>query len=230
VGNASGEGRPGIIGGSAAAPIMFELYRQLPSTSWFATPYDDLHQTAICRQSGYKASQFCNDVDSVYLPNVKHDLPVCPYHQLVHLSADKKYRVNADCYPTDKMQHQSWFILPPVMAWYYQLRDPLYKALPAFKSGCFEQQRAIEIIYPQANAQLFVPKEMDGSLGRIICKATHQKAASQLFWHLDNEYLGKTVHHHQMAITPDKGWHTLIVTDEDGNSERCRFESLGKGE
>ncbi|WP_430814383.1 penicillin-binding protein 1C [Carboxylicivirga sp. RSCT41] len=230
VGNASGEGRPGIIGGSAAAPILFELYRQLPSTSWFMKPYDDMEQTAICRQSGYKASQFCNQIDTVYIPNIEHDAPVCPYHQLVHLSADKKYRVNADCYPIDKMQHQSWFVLPPVMAWYYQFRDPLYKPLPAFKNGCFEQQKVIEIIYPQANALLYVPKEIDGSLGRIICKATHQKASSYLFWHMDNEYLGQTIHHHQMAITPEKGWHTLLITDEDGNSVSCRFKSLGKGE
>ncbi|MCU4156640.1 penicillin-binding protein 1C [Carboxylicivirga sp. A043] len=230
VGNASGEGRPGIIGGSAAAPVLFELYRQLPPSSWFAAPYDNMQQTAICRQSGYKASQFCTDIDSVFIPAIQHDLPVCPYHHLVHLSADKQYRVNADCYPTEKMQHESWFTLPPVMAWYYQFRNPLYKTLPPFKKGCYEQQQAIEIIYPQANTQLFVPKEIDGSLGQIICKATHQKASTHLFWHLDNAYLGETVHHHQMAIAPEKGWHTLIVTDEDGNSERCRFESLGKGE
>ncbi|MCG8580650.1 MAG: penicillin-binding protein 1C, partial [Bacteroidales bacterium] len=230
VGNASGEGRPGITGGSAAAPVMFEIYRQLPPTTWFTKPYDDMQQIAICKQSGYKASQFCSETDTTYITNIEHDLPVCPYHQLVHLSADRKYRVNADCYPANEIQHQSWFVLPPVMAWYYQFRDPLYKSLPPFKSDCFEQQQAIEIIYPQANAQLFVPKEMDGSLGRIICKATHQKAASHLFWHLDNEYLGRTIHHHQMAINPEKGWHTLIITDADGNSVSCRFESLGKGE
>lgn len=227
VGNASGEGRPGIIGGSAAAPVMFDLYRYLPSTSWFNTPYDDMQAAAICRSSGYKASQHCQQVDTMYIPAGQKDLPVCAYHQLVHLSADQKYRVNADCYPPHQMVHQSWFVLPPVMAWYYQSRHPLYKPLPPFKNSCLEQQRVIDIIYPQANAQLFVPREIDGQLGRIICKATHQKRSARLFWHLDNEYLGETIHHHQMEIAPEKGKHQLTITDEEGNSSQLWFTSLG---
>ncbi|WP_289053309.1 penicillin-binding protein 1C [Carboxylicivirga marina] len=229
VGNASGEGRPGIIGGSAAAPVMFELYRTLPATTWFETPYDDMQTTAICRQSGHKSSQNCLDIDTVYIANVEHDRPVCPYHQLVHLSADKQCRVNADCYPQHQMNHTSWLVLPPVMAWYYQARNPLYKPLPPFMEGCHEQQHAIDIIYPQANAQLFVPREIDGQLGRIICKVTHRKASARLFWHLNNVYLGETSFQHQMEIIPDIGWHTLIITDEDGNSVSRRFERLGKG-
>ena len=157
VGNAGGEGRPGIIGGSAAAPLMFELYRQLPATSWFEAPYDDMQQTAVCKTSGYKASSNCVEIDSVYVPMVKSDLPVCPYHRLVHLSRNKKYRVNADCYPPQDMQHVSWFVLPPVMAWYYQSRNPLYKALPPFMKGCEQEQKIIDIIYPQKHAQLYVP-------------------------------------------------------------------------
>jgi len=228
VGNASGEGRPGIIGGSAAAPVLFELYRQLPATSWFETPYDDLQLTATCHQSGYKASQYCNQIDSVYVSANDHDVPVCPYHKLVHLSADRKFRVNANCYSPHQMQHQSWFVLPPIMAFYYQSRNPLYKALPPFKEDCFEQQQVIDIIYPKANAQLYVPREIDGQSGRIICKATHQKRSARLFWHLNNQYLDETIHHHQMEIAPEKGKHLLIITDEDGNSNQLWFTSLGK--
>ncbi|TRX71684.1 penicillin-binding protein 1C [Carboxylicivirga sp. M1479] len=229
VGNASGEGRPGIIGGSAAAPVMFELYRQLPTTSWFEQPFDDMQLTAICQQSGYKASQHCHDIDSLYITAVKHDLPVCPYHRLVHLDSKGQQQVNANCYPPHSMHHKSWFVLPPVMAWYYQSRHPLYKPLPPFKQGCKAQQQTIEIIYPQAYAQLYVPREIDGKLGRIICKATHQKRSARLYWHLDNEYLGETIYTHQMEIAPDKGSHTLLITDEDGNSISRQFECLGKG-
>ncbi len=230
VGNASGEGRPGIIGGSAAAPVMFELYRQLPATSWFKIPYDDMQPALICKQSGYKASQHCADLDTMYLPAIEHEVPVCPHHRLIHLDANNRYRVNADCYPPHLMQHKSWFVLPPVMAWYYQSRNPLYRPLPPYKSDCMEQQHAIDIIYPQKNAQLFAPLEMDGQLGRIICKATHRRPSSRLFWHLDNEYMGETQFHHQVAIAPEKGWHTLLITDEEGNSASVRFESMGKGQ
>ncbi|WP_439182147.1 penicillin-binding protein 1C [Carboxylicivirga taeanensis] len=230
VGNASGEGRPGIIGGSAAAPVLFELYRQLPATSWFNQPYDDLQPARICQQSGYKASPHCPDADTAYIPAIQHEAPICPYHQLIHLDAEKKHRVNADCYPPHRMQHLSWFVLPPVMAWYYQSRNPLYKPLPPFRADCLEQQHVIDIIYPQNNAQLYVPKELDGNLGRIVCKATHRETSARLFWHLNNKFIGETQYHHQVAIAPEKGWHTLVITDENGNSSRLRFECIGKGE
>ena len=49
VGNATGEGRPGIIGVKAAAPILFDIYNLLPSTSWFKEPVNDFKTFSICK-------------------------------------------------------------------------------------------------------------------------------------------------------------------------------------
>ena len=38
VGNASGEGRPGLTGSAMAAPLMFSLFNSLPASPWFAMP------------------------------------------------------------------------------------------------------------------------------------------------------------------------------------------------
>jgi len=46
VGNADGEGRPDLIGVSAAAPILMDIFGILPSQDWFTPPYDDLIQLA----------------------------------------------------------------------------------------------------------------------------------------------------------------------------------------
>ena len=37
-GNADGEGRPNLTGISAAAPMMFEVFDKLPSSTWFFPP------------------------------------------------------------------------------------------------------------------------------------------------------------------------------------------------
>lgn len=230
VGNASGEGRPGIIGGSAAAPVLFELFRSLPPTTWFEKPYDDLKQVLICRETGFKAAPDCPHPDTMYVPSIEINTPVCPYHQLVHLTADEKYRVNAECYPVNQMVHQSWLVLPPVMAWYYQSRNPSYKALPPWKAGCLPSDGAVmDIIYPKPGAELFVPVDLDGAAGRIVCKATHRNASERLFWHLDDEYLGETVQLHQMEIYPEKGEHWITITDEAGHAIKRRFICLGRG-
>ncbi len=41
VGNTDGEGRPGLIGVQTAAPIMFDIFRQLPASEWFHQPLNN---------------------------------------------------------------------------------------------------------------------------------------------------------------------------------------------
>ena len=40
VGNADGEGRPGLTGVGSAAPLLFRVFNTLPQTSWFQKPFD----------------------------------------------------------------------------------------------------------------------------------------------------------------------------------------------
>jgi len=51
-GNADGEGRPGLTGTESAAPVMFDIFSQLPGNHWFEQPLSELEKIAICAQSG----------------------------------------------------------------------------------------------------------------------------------------------------------------------------------
>jgi penicillin-binding protein 1C len=59
VGNADGIGRPGLTGVECAAPIMFEVFRELNKYGWFSIPADDMQKAAICRKSGFLAGELC---------------------------------------------------------------------------------------------------------------------------------------------------------------------------
>ncbi len=230
VGNATGEGRPGIIGGYAAAPVMFELFRLLPSTGWFDTPYDDMEPAVVCRKSGFIASQYCDETDTLYLPITGNPKPTCEYHKLIHLSADEKYRVNSDCYPVTSMKHKSWFVLPPVMEWYYKSVNPSYTKLPPLLPGCnVKDDKPMSIIYPKSNTKVFIPVDIDGKLGRLVVKATHRSPNAIVYWYLDDNYIGETKEIHQMEILPDEGWHTITLTNGTGNRFVRRFYCVGRG-
>ncbi|TLX70937.1 penicillin-binding protein 1C [Labilibacter sediminis] len=230
VGNATGEGRPGIVGGTTAGPIMFDLFRHLPKTSWFEPPYDDMIQMNICKQSGYKAGSYCN-TDSMYIPKQGNKGDICPYHRLIHLSSDGLKRVNSDCYAISKMIHRNWFVLPPVMEWYYRKNHPLYKKLPPMHSDCSgEPEEVMEFIYPQNTNQLFLPVGIDGQTQSVVVKVAHQNPSSTIFWHIDERFLGETTFVHQMTIQPTVGWHTLTLTDDKGNFIRKRIHCVGRGD
>jgi penicillin-binding protein 1C len=76
----------------------------------------------------------------------------------------------------------------------------------------------MDLLYPQNGFRIVLAKQMDGSIGRLIMQAAHRRPNATLYWHLDNRYLGSTVHPHQMAALPDTGRHVITIVDNEGMS------------
>ncbi len=231
-GNTNGEGRPGLIGVATAAPIMFEIFRQLPvARDWFAMPMGEMAPISICRESGYRAGEYCDHVDTLYVPNSGLKAPVCSFHQLIHLDATRKWQVTADCETPANMVHQAWFVLPPSMEYYYRSKNYQYKTLPPYRAGCAQnrQQRAMELIYPKDGAKVYIPLEADGSRGRMIATAANRQPGIKIFWSLDDKYLGETIDYHQFALNPLPGRHKLTLVDASGSRIQVWFDVLDKG-
>lgn len=230
VGNATGEGRPELTGLGAAAPILFQLFDLLPSSAWFDPPYGEMEQVGVCRESGHRAGMHCPISDSMWVHSRGLKTPPCPYHQLVHLDPSGQYRVNSDCESVSSMTTASWFVLPPAMEWFYRSRNPAYRPLPPWRGDCQPQESyaLMEMIYPREGMAMYIPRELDGSAGRAVFEVAHRDFGNRIFWHLDGEYLGETRQNHQMALSPEKGFHTLTLVDEDGNTLTRVFEIVGK--
>ncbi len=222
-GNASGEGRAGLTGVTAAAPVMFDIFSMLPSSGWFETPYDELTGMAVCRRSGYKASDVCDRVDTLLVPRAGVETAVCPFHRLVHLSPDGLWRVNSSCEDVDRIVTRPWFVLPPGQEFYYRSHNPDYAAMPPVKPGCRDVAENIEITYPEHGSEVFLPRGLSGEREHIVFAAAHSDRDATLLWYLDGEYLGETRGTHRMACTPTEGRHTLTVTDSSGNRRGASF-------
>lgn len=228
VGNAEGDGRPGLIGLKTAAPIMFDLFNRLPAlTKWFDCPWDDMIQMPVCEKSGYLASAFCDDADTTWIPASAYYSPQCPYHQRVHLDETGEYRVNLSCYPEEKMQHENAFVLPPAMEWYYRQKNPWYHGAPAMHPDCSSSSgNTMEILYPDDQMRIYLPVDLNGKRQALVFEAAHQNPDAMLYWHVDDEFVATTKMHHQLAYRPETGKHLLSIVDQDGNKIVHRFEIL----
>ena len=226
VGNANGVGRPGLTGGTSAAPILFEISSLLNSDHWFEKPLSGMLPVAVCRESGYRASVNCNETDTIMVPSTCLNTAPCPYHIQIHLDANRQYLVNAKCYPQDKIINESWFILPPGMEYYYRKSHPGYRTLPNWMPGSIQQNeiQMLELIYPDDRLMVYLPKRNDGHKGEVIFQAAHRRPGATLFWHLDENFLGTTNEIHQMAASPSPGYHKLLILDELGNSSSRSFK------
>lgn len=217
VGNADGEGRPGLTGVTSAAPLLFDIFDLLPASGWFHQPADEMKELELCAQSGYRPGVHCDSIKKVWLP-AGSAIGLCPFHQKIHLNEKGTRRVNATCYPVTKMTHKNWFVLPPAMEYYYKPRNPAYATPPPLLTGCSDEMENMEFIYPREWNNLFLPTDLDGTPGQLIFELVHRQRGAKVFWQIDNQYLGETTGIHQMAVHPEPGWHTLNVTDQQGNS------------
>jgi penicillin-binding protein 1C len=87
-GNGDGEGRPGLTGTRAAAPLLFDIFSILPGGRWFDKPASEMYPVAVCRKSGQRLSPDCEQADTVWVTRRGLETPACEYHQIIHLSAD----------------------------------------------------------------------------------------------------------------------------------------------
>jgi penicillin-binding protein 1C len=230
VGNADGEGRPDLIGVSAAAPILMDIFGVLPSNDWFSTPYDDLMQLPLCNKSGFRSGEFCES-DTVWVCKNGVKLQQCTYHQLLHLDASGLFQVTDACESPTTMLHRPWFVLPPIEEFYYKSKNPNYVSPPSFKEGCLaenETGNVMQLIYPRYHAQIYVPINLDGQLSRTIFQAAHRNPETTIYWHLDDNYLTSTKSFHNIELIPPVGKHTITLVDEKGNRVAQSFEIIGK--
>jgi penicillin-binding protein 1C len=225
VGNATGEGRPGLTGISAAAPLMFDLVGLMGSGAWFKTPNEDMTMIRVCTRSGYRAGSDCPE--TIEIPACVNGLrsEACPYHQIIHLNKSKTLQVTSDCVSPDDIINESWFVLPPAMEYFYRQKHAEYKTLPPVAKGCTVSKTnpVMEFIYPTSGIKIFIPRDQTGELTRVITEVAHRNPSKKIFWHLDETYIGTTRFIHQIEIFAGSGNHVLTVVDEDGNTIKCVF-------
>jgi penicillin-binding protein 1C len=224
-GNASGEGRPGLTGITAAAPLLFDLVNLLNSGAWFKEPNEDLTMIRVCSKSGFRAGPDCPE--TVEIPACVNGLrsEACPWHQIVHLNKQGTFRVNSGCVSPDQITNESWFVLPPAMEYFYRKKHPEYKTLPPVAPGCALNKgiTVMEFIYPTPGIKIFIPRDQTGVLTRMVAEIVHRNPSKKIFWHLDESYIGTTQYIHQIEILARPGNHIMTVVDEDGNIVRCGF-------
>lgn len=228
VGNSDGEGRAQMTGVSYASPVMFDVFASLDKGAWFEQPVAEMSLVEVCRESGNPAGRLCPHRDSVWAPDIRTRPAPCRYHRTVHLDAGGRYQVNSSCCPPGEMREEVRFVLPPAQEWYYSRKHLDYRPLPPrhpLYDSASDGFSPVGIIYPQEGVTVVVTRGLDGVRKGAVFKAAHADPDAELYWHLDDGYLGVTSGVHEMMVLPEPGRHILTVTDSSGAAAAVRFTS-----
>lgn len=224
VGNADGEGRPGLTGVSVAGPLLFEVFELLPRSIWFDQPTSDLKEIQLCAESGLLPTPYC-PTSIQHVPFETNLSTTCNYHRPVLIN-DNNELVYRDC-AHGNTKDTVLFQLDPVEAYYYYPKHGGNHFVPKLSPECEQkhQNTSFGIIYPNQGTDIIIPVNLKGQLEKVQLKATHLDKEATLYWHLNYKFLGETVGVHEISIHLSEGPQKLTIVDTKGNIRHCAFKA-----
>ncbi|QCX02425.1 penicillin-binding protein 1C [Aggregatimonas sangjinii] len=217
VGNADGEGRPNVTGVTSAAPIMFDVFDVLPTGDWFQKPLDEFADISVCAESGFLAMEACPS-KTIAIPNKTNFVEPCSFHQVVQLDGNGHFRVNSSCADLSTSRTESWFVLPPLQAYYFKKSHPTYKALPPLRQDCKNDAAPpMEFIYPKSGSRISLVRNFEGQQNELVVKLAHTKPETLVFWYLNETFMAQTKNFHEIGLLPSPGKHKITALDALGN-------------
>lgn len=215
VGNSDGEGKVGLTGLEAAAPLMFEVIETLPDYGLvFNPPFDEMDSVQVCAHSGQKAGPNCAEVNKELLHKTASKTLKCKYCKNIWVNPNNGLRVTKNCF--DDPLAVKRFHLPNRMEWFYRKKNANYTPLPVWQEGCTPSENnrsSLSFIYPQHNDILVLGKNADG----VILKAVNASNSSKIFWYDNDTYLGETSDFNEWSLKAKKGRHLLTIMNELGD-------------
>lgn len=210
-GNANGSSAPDLTGARTAGPVLFDLFDLLPPTTCFAEPEaEDGLLVALCRHSGHIAGRNCCDTVQTLVPKNALKSRSCPYCREI-VATDN----------TDAHSMERRFLLPPVMEHYYRQTHSVYRSTTStiMQTASRVDVQPMHMIYPTNGCVVSLPAQSDGTVAALNCSVAHTDPAAEIFWHLDNTYLGSTKDIHQMSVQLSTGVHRITVIDSCGHEQ-----------
>lgn len=218
-GNASQEGRPGLIGVESSAPLFFKVLNQLPfDGSEFPTTEAILEgrQVSLCAATGMGKGPFCGRERLARVGGLTPQ--TCKFCRVIQVD-EEGARVHNGC--GAELKDSSWVILPPAMQWYHSQNGGHFPPLPPWSSSCGEgegvgSEQKMEWVYPEGYEVVKRPRDLDGQLQGIVLEVAHTRPEARLFWHDNDLFIGETEGYHVREMRFSPGIHKVKVVDDEG--------------
>jgi len=234
-GNFTGEGNPNIVGARAAGPLLFKIFNSLPKNPyepWFDVSDLYIEKIKVCAETGFLAGPNCPHVVECDAPRTNKIFKPCPYHKKIFVTEDEKEQVCSMCWDIDDIKEVTRLVYPPQVMQYLREHGGSFQAIPSHRRTCptLGSYNPIEFIYPKNGSHILVPKDISGEYQKVIVQVAHSRDESELYWYLDDEFIGSTIDRHSVekhtiALDIVSGRHKLNVIDQDGYYKSIRFDA-----
>jgi len=224
VGNFNNSPSRGLIGGKAAAPLLFDLFQSIGKNQnqhWFVKP-KRVQLREVCAISGRRPSRFCPRVKTEYYikshhvkshyfkpETTHHHERFCQIHQPIFSKTDT----------ATKTSYQVYEIWPPKVARFLHLHGVPVANAPKYQldNMAGEKYYRPEIVSPTKGAiyyQRFDKLKPSQHGIRLAVAVTNR--IKKVHWYLNNTLIASGLPYEDHIINPKPGKYTLTVVDDTG--------------
>jgi penicillin-binding protein 1C len=226
VGNFSGEGKPGIIGAEAAAPLLFDIFNKVGgnSASWFRPPAS-VGVRQVCAVSGQIAGRYCETVVTEHYLIDHSPEQECPFHQAYLIDAQTGYRLPPHYGTARRTVEKTYLKWPPrVAAWLEGNGAPVERIpglLPEWQQLLPGQAPVIRS--PSSNYVYQLREGVSEAYQKICLEAAAANDVHKLYWFVDGKLAGTVRPGAKLFYPPVAGEHQVVCQDDQGRSSRVKL-------
>lgn len=222
LGNFSNAASPSLVGGQAAAPVMFDVLEALvPRDARTPEKPSDLKTIEVCAFSGHQPGPACSHKLEVDVPLNGVPMAECPYHQHIEVTVDTGERVSASCRGDRQTTKRTIATFEPELAEWLGAKERARAAMPAWAPGCqpLSAERPPRITSPRRGRTILLIPGIPPDRQRVPLEAS-TLTQGELSWFVDGEFVGSVTPGDTFWWPPTAGDHELVAMDASGRATR----------
>jgi penicillin-binding protein 1C len=224
VGNFSGEGNPAFVGVQAAAPLFFEIVDsvraaepQLPALALVPPPR--AKRVEVCALSGGLPTSSCPHKKKTWFIPGRSPIEPCPVHRTIAVDDASGRRACASSTgPTHSEVYEVWSSdMLQLFAQAGLPRRPVPPPMPGCGAGDGDG-RPPRITSPLRGVTYQVQRALAGKR-RIALNAVTDGGAREVFWFVDDRFVGRARSGTPLFLDPEPGTFTVRAVDDLSRSD-----------
>ncbi|MFK7925033.1 MAG: penicillin-binding protein 1C [Bacteroidia bacterium] len=225
VGNFDGTGVPDLYGAGTAAPLLFNIFNQLPrpkDNAWFEFEEGLVVFREVCSESGQLPEKWCNSkVLDMALPGISPYQP-CEHMRTIPILADSSLAFCTDCMPDSGYINTQFANYPPELLHYYQQNRIAYTQPPPHNPDCeriFTDGVPL-ITSPQDELEYLVMKE-DTSAIMLSCQVGAE--VHTVYWYVNDHFIGSAEPNEAIFHQLPAGTAKISCSDDKGRNSHINI-------
>jgi penicillin-binding protein 1C len=228
VGNFLGNPIEDMTGRSVAAPLFFQIFRQLPEQDQviWSSPSENVVEQKVCSLSGHLPTANCpSQTNTLWIAGITKP-HFCQMHVQLLIDKTSGHRLSPGCIRQKDIPF-SQIVQKPGILWPRETGGWLAQTgsaviFPSFEEGC-EPPELLQGLPPLLQRPLNGENYLIKNTSKVAFSVAVSNEVNRLNWFLDDERLTTTKPGEVYLWTPQVGEHKLVIVDDFGRVVRARF-------